>query len=154
MSNNREILNIPVDRASVGEFISGLLGQRRLIETSIRDRAFVIDVEWLINLDHLIQQRVESQHEAQIVEMKSILVYGNGRVRTLPTRDALHALNDLSQDESVSADLRWTYLIQFAGVAVPEKQEIRFRTDASRNYPRPCAGTVSLIPLWDGSKRS
>jgi len=119
-------LMIPLDNRAFGEFIAGLLGQPRLMERRFSDRRFEIDTNWLLNLDQIIEQRLISQNQAQLVSFSSRFYFANGKTITLEDHSAFRTFHDMSNELSVGVDLRWTFLIKFPLAKLPEKQEIRF----------------------------
>lgn len=74
---------IPSDTRILGEFIAGLLGQRRSIERTFYDRRFEIDMNWLLNLDQIIAQRLAAQNTAKLVSFSAKFYFANGKVITL-----------------------------------------------------------------------
>ena len=62
---------IPMDNRVLGEFIAGLLGQSRLMKRRFTDRRFEIDINWLLNLDQIVDQRLASQNQAKLVSFSS-----------------------------------------------------------------------------------
>jgi hypothetical protein len=122
----REVAIPIADPKQLGEFIAGLLGQRRSIDRRFDDRRFSIDFDWLTNLDDIIAQRLAAQNAAVLVSFAARIYFGNGKIVTLEDRDSFRTFRDTSSELSVGIDLRWNYLIQFPLAASPEKQEIRF----------------------------
>lgn len=117
---------IPLDPKILGEFIANLLGQRRSIEQMFGDRRFEIDMDWLLNLDQVIEQRIIAQNTGTLVSFSTTIYFANGRSLTLEGREAFRSYNDMSNDISVGIDMKWSYLIKFPLAKIPEKQEIRF----------------------------
>jgi hypothetical protein len=130
---NSTELTIPLDNKVLGNFIASLLGQSRTIERRFSDRRFEIDVAWLLNLDQIINQRLASQNQGELVSFSARFYFGNGKVIILEDHAAFRAFHDLSNELSVGADLRWTYLIKFPLAKLPEKQEIRFSVFTDKN---------------------
>jgi hypothetical protein len=87
---------------------------------------FVINMNWLLNLDQIIDHRIAAQNAGQLIAFSARVFFDDGRITTLPDHDSFLAFRDLSQAISVGVDIKWTYLISFPGKDVPEKQEIRF----------------------------
>jgi hypothetical protein len=125
----RKAIVIPLDDERIlGEFIASLLGQRRSIECDFHDRRFDIDLNWLLNLNEIILQRITSQHAAKLMSFSARFYFESGRIITLEDEKSFRHYNDISSEISVGVDLRWSFLIKFPLVDVPEKQEIRFAT--------------------------
>lgn len=124
---------IPTDAQKLGEFIASLLGQPRIIEQRFRDRRFVIDTNWLLNLDQIIEQRLTAQNQGKLVSFCVRIYFANGKVLSLGSHQAFRSFNDLSNEIAVGLDLRWTHLIKFPLAELPEKQEIRFLAFTDRS---------------------
>lgn len=142
---NEDGVLIPIPRRSLGEFISGLLGQRREISRSISTKQFLVDYNWIAGLDDIVTQRVSSQNEGQLVDFCARIFFDDGRVSSLTTQGALRSFRDLSSALSVGIEITWHFLILFPGRSVPEKQEVRFvcfsddrfRDGKPQKYSRP-----------------
>jgi hypothetical protein len=127
-ANENRALVIPLDDPkSLGDFILGLLGQRRSIEQRFDDRWFFIDLNWLWNLDDIIEQRISAQNIGSLVSFSAENFFEDGRITRLTSRQAFRAYHDVSTRVAVGIDISWTYLIKFPNSKTPERQEIRFR---------------------------
>jgi hypothetical protein len=144
---NRELV-ISLEPNLLGDFILGLLGQRRSIEQHFNDRYFLVDLKWLLNLDDIIDQRISAQNAGTLVSFGAKIYFDDGRITNLTSRIAFRSFHDISSRIAIGLDLGWTHLIQFPNVKVPEKQEIRFRafTDlrAASQKPNAKASTFFL----------
>jgi hypothetical protein len=83
-------------------------------------------MEWLLNLDRIIEQRLAAQNTGKLVSFSSRFYFADGKIITLESQQAFRSFNDMSNELSVGIDIRWTYLIKFPLAKIPEKQEIRF----------------------------
>ena len=83
---------IPSDTRILGEFIAELLGQRRSIERTFYDRRFEIDMNWLLNLDQIIAQRLAAQNTAKLVSFSAKFYFANGKVITLEAQPGVSVL--------------------------------------------------------------
>jgi hypothetical protein len=139
-NSSREIAIPLSDSKQLGEFIAGLLGQRRSIERHF-DRRFDIDFDWLLNLNEVIAQRLAAQNDGVLVSFSARIYFGNGKIVTLEDQQAFRTFRDFSNELSVGVDLRWSYLIQFPLAPSPEKQELRFlaftKKDIVQKKPEP-----------------
>lgn len=150
-------LTIPLEAHVLGEFISGLLGQSRLLERRFIDRRFEVDLSWLLNLDQIIAQRLSSQNQAKLVSFTARFYFANGKTITLEDHNAFVSFYDLSNELSTGVDLRWSYLIKFPLAKLPEKQEIRFLAftdkDIEKQKPHERKETKSFVSTGsrDGS---
>ncbi|WP_316238368.1 hypothetical protein [Bradyrhizobium sp. SZCCHNR1015] len=127
----RELI-IPLEPALLGEFILGLLGQRRSIDQQFRDRIFLIDIKWLLNLDDIVEQRISSQNAGSLVSFSAKIYYDDGRITNLTSRSAFRSFHDISTRIAIGVELGWAYLIKFPNAKTPEKQEIKFRAFTDR----------------------
>jgi len=124
-SSPKEI-TIPLEPRTLGEFIANLLGQRRSIDHTFEDRRFEIDMSWLINLDHIVEQRLAAQNAGRLVSFSASFYFANGKIVTLENQFAFRSFRDMTNELAVGIDLKWTYLVHFPLAKLPEKQEIRF----------------------------
>jgi len=118
---------IQVPNRSLGDFITGLLGQPRSIEKSFPNKIYNIDVNWLLNLDDIIRQRIIAQNEGHLIDFSAKLYFDDGKLLLINSHEGFVTFRDMSRTVSVGADIIWTFLIKFPSKATPEKQEIRFR---------------------------
>lgn len=118
-------ISLPVNNEDLGNFLSGLLGQAQSIERDF-DQAFDIDHAWLINLHEVIDQRVNQQAIAQLLNFKAVVNFEKRMKRTLTSIESFYTYKEMKQLRSIGVKLEWSYLIQFPNSTVPEKQEITF----------------------------
>ena len=121
--SGQRTITIPVEEKTLGEFISGLLGQPQSIQRELSG-TFDIDHEWLMNVHHLIQQRVQQQHNAFFVDFSAVIFFQDGLSRKLTSIESFQSYNEPKPFVSNGVKLKWTYLIQFPGKNIPERQEI------------------------------
>jgi hypothetical protein len=106
-------LILPVEGHQLAEFIYSLLGQRRTIEKIFRNAS-------------------------ELVTTKCSIYFKSGRAITVFDQQSFVTLNDLSNELTIGADLRLTYLVRFSGANTPEKQDVRielFSDYHPRNFP-------------------
>jgi len=130
-------LILPVEGHQLAEFIYSLLGQRRTIEKIFRVKSLSVTHEQLINLVELVNQRV-AQNASELVTTKCSIYFKSGRAITVFDQQSFVTLNDLSNELTIGADLRLTYLVRFSGANTPEKQDVRielFSDYHPRNFP-------------------
>ena len=121
--SGQRTITIPVEEETLGEFISGLLGQPQSIQRELSG-TFDINHEWLMNVHHLIQQRVQQQHNASFVDFSAVIFFQDGLSRKLTSIESFQSYNEPKPLVSNGVKLKWTYLIQFPGKNIPERQEI------------------------------
>jgi hypothetical protein len=134
-SKDKQQISIPLDdNRTLGEFIAGLLGQRRSIEREYENYRFEIDHNWLINLHEVIKQRIFSQNEAELISFQIRIYYDDGVIETLNDIMGFYSYHNMYNKLSVGVDLQWAYLVKFPISKVPEKQEIRFVAFIDRKF--------------------
>ena len=116
-------ITIPVEEGDLGAFISGLLGQPQSIQRELSG-TFDIDHAWLMNVHHLIQQRIQQQHNASFVDFSAVIFFQDGLSRKLTSIESFQSYTEPKPLVSNGIKLKWTYLIQFPGKNIPERQEI------------------------------
>ncbi len=122
-TGNPSQIELPIAPEKLGKFISGLLGQPQSIEREILG-TFSVDHSWFLHLHALIDQRIRQQHNATCTGFTASIYYEGGLERTVTTLDAFSHFNETKKIRSVGAKIKWTYLINFPGKDLPEKQEI------------------------------
>lgn len=70
------VLSIP--RRSLGEFLAGLLGNKREVSKEF-DCRFKVNLQWLHNVFHLVEQRIASQNNGKLINIKAEMFYENGK---------------------------------------------------------------------------
>jgi hypothetical protein len=116
-------VQLPCTPETFADFISSLLGSPQTIERRFTG-AFELTRADVENLYHLIQQRVEQQNKASLVEFAVNIFYHDGSsVRLTGLRDFQH-YTEVRSLVSVGVHLTWVYLITFQDKAAPEKQQI------------------------------
>jgi hypothetical protein len=131
-SDEKEIITLNIRKHDFGDFLQNLLGEPRTTEKHY-DASFVIDQNWISNLDSVVMQRVR-QNSAQLVDFRCRIFFESGAIRTLTSREAMLSFGDNSQDCSVGIQISWIFLIQFPHSTAPERQAIRFRAFSNINY--------------------
>ncbi|OYD78331.1 UNVERIFIED_ORG: hypothetical protein BDU10_3464 [Burkholderia sp. CF145] len=123
-------VSLPVARKSLGDFISGLLGQPQTLEKKA-ESAFSIDHTWLIHLISLITQRVAQQNLAEPLTFEATISYRGGFSRKVSTFPAFEHFSETQNVVCVGVKLDISLLIQFPGKDSPEKQQvtISFKTN-------------------------
>ncbi|ULN84676.1 hypothetical protein HXW87_21680 [Pseudomonas sp. Y5-11] len=149
-----QFIQVPIKKKDFGDFITSLLGQRETINGQ-KAGSFVIDHEWLLNLHHLIDQRIKLQAKSSLVDFSATISYHNAPDRTITTAKGFAHFNETRITTTESIVLTWTYLVIFPGKPSPEKQEIsvRFVSDPSVLISRPGA-ILGRIPELTGGLAS
>jgi len=111
------------------DFIGGLLGEPQVI-TKILPGEFEIKRENLLDLYHLVDQRVRQQNEATLVQFTVRIVFDDNSSTLINSVEDFEHYNEVRPISSVGAHLTWTFLVQFRDKQFPEKQiiEVSFVT--------------------------
>jgi hypothetical protein len=116
-------VSLPCDPDSFTDFIASLLGKPQTIEFYIID-PFEVRREDLVNIHHLIIQRIQAQNRGKMIHFSARVDYDNNSSVTLNTYEAFISYSEVKPLISIGTTLSWTFLIEFSGSRVPEKQEI------------------------------
>jgi hypothetical protein len=121
-SDNHSLV-IPVDPATLGSFISGLLGRPQTIENRFFGN-FDLNRDHIVDIYHLVNQRISQQNKGQLVQFTVTIVYSDESSVLLNSLSDFESYRDVNDKISVAAELSWTYLIKFEDRPTPEKQVI------------------------------
>lgn len=116
-------LSVPVDKKTLGDFISGLLGQPQTLERVI-DSAFSVDHQWLVHLCSLVIQRMNQQNAPEPLAFVATIGYQNGITRKITSLLAFNHFSETQNIVSSSIKINLAVLIHFPGKLVPERQEV------------------------------
>ncbi len=114
---------LPCEPGQFKEFISGLLGKPQTITQQMRG-VFSIAKQDLVNLNHLIWQRVEQQNQGTLIQFTTRIVFDDGSSVLLNSLGDLETYHEIRPVISTQVHLSWVFLLQFKDRAVPEKQVI------------------------------
>lgn len=133
-----QFIQVPIKKKDFGDFITSLLGQPETINGR-KNGSFRIDHAWLVNIHHLIEQRIKLQAKSTLVDFTAIISYHDAPDRTITTAKGFIHFNETRITTTKSIAITWTYLVIFPGKPAPEKQEIsiRFIADPSILITRP-----------------
>lgn len=126
---------LPCSQEEFREFISGLLSKGQTIEAVVSG-TFDITRSHLINLFHLVHQRIQQQNDGALIQFNVTIRYDDSSSVQLNSLEEFERYAEIKPHISNGATLTWVYLIQFRGRPVPEKQEINvtFRTKRSTRF--------------------
>lgn len=116
-------LTLPFDETQFASFIKGLLGTPQTITKKIKGN-FEIHLKDLQNFHDLLDQRISQQNNGKLIQLKTQIYYSDESSVILSTYEELLTYNEVKPVVSEATRMTWTYLIQFADKAAPEKQEI------------------------------
>ncbi len=133
-TNNQAAVSIPVSSKALAIFIGELLGQRRNTEKVFRGYSFSIDLNWLLNLHLIIDQRIASQNDGSLADFKATIYFDSGRIHNIYGFESFNTYRDISNEICTAVELAWTYLVRFPSKTLPEKQEINFKITVDEKY--------------------
>ncbi|WP_028313723.1 hypothetical protein [Desulfatibacillum aliphaticivorans] len=114
---------LPCSPDNFVSFISSLLGKPQSIEKVIHG-TFSINAHDIEDLYHTVDQRIQQQNQAKLVQFSVKIVYNDDSSIMLNSlTDFLH-YREMRPLVSTSVHLTWIYLIQFQDKKHPEKQQI------------------------------
>ncbi|WP_225182347.1 hypothetical protein [Pectobacterium aroidearum] len=114
---------LPCEPKDFGDFISGLLGKPQTIEKDIYG-VFSIEKNDIINTYHLIEQRINQQNDASLIQFTAKIFYNDSSSVQINSIDDFLTYNEIKKVICTSIELSWIYLINFKNKTSPEKQEI------------------------------
>ncbi|QWT45555.1 hypothetical protein [Azospira inquinata] len=121
--DDQHAIVIPIEREALGGFIGNLLGRPQTIENAISGN-FDLGREHIENIFHLVDQRIRQQNRGTLIQFTVTVVYADDSSVLLNSLEDFINYREVRPQISVSADLSWTYLIQFEDKPIPEKQVI------------------------------
>ncbi|WP_411680437.1 hypothetical protein [Clostridium thailandense] len=126
-------VRLPFTNAEFTEFITGLLGEPQSLDGVVLGK-FIIDASKVESLFYLINERA-NQNAGKLISFTAKIAYNDKSAVTLNSLNDFITYNELKKVVPSVLHLSWTYLIQFPGKTVPEKQKIRlaFKTQAAYN---------------------
>jgi hypothetical protein len=121
---------LPCSPEQFSNFIGGLLGKPQTITQSLRG-AFEVTSENLINIHHLINQRITQQNGGELLQFTARIIFADDSSVLLNDLDDLLNYNEVRPVVSQQVHLSWLYLIRFNNREFPEKQtiDVSFITD-------------------------
>ncbi|WP_148206083.1 hypothetical protein [Geobacter metallireducens] len=114
---------LPCTPETFKEFVSGLLGAPQTITREF-EGSYEVHQEDIVNLYHLIDQRVSQQNPSTCVQFTVKTIYDDGSTVKQNSLSDFCAYNEIRPVISVGLVITWTYLVKFRDKAAPEKQII------------------------------
>lgn len=121
---------LPIDKKTLGNFISGLLGQPQSISRRFEE-AFSADHQWFIHFFSLILQRIQQQNSPEPLFFEADILYKNKIRRKVTTWQAFQHFSETQNIVSVGVKFNLALLIQFPSKEIPERQDIVISFDAA-----------------------
>lgn len=114
---------LPCDTAHFGQFVSGLLGKPQTIEKSLHG-VFEINADDVTNTFHLVNQRINQQNEATLIQFTVKVFYDDDSSVLINSLEDFQAYTEVRPLVSTGVSLSWSYLVKFKNKDVPERQNI------------------------------
>jgi hypothetical protein len=105
------------------DFIAGLLGRPQTINRMIPG-VFEIGRDDIISLYHLINQRINQQNEASLIQFTAKIAFDDNSSVELTSLSDVSSYNEVRPIRSTAVHLSWAYLVRFHDRAAPERQQI------------------------------
>lgn len=122
-NRNNIILSIPCESEKFAEFISGLMGKPQEIS-----RKFIgtlcLKLQDVENFYHLIEQRVQEQQKANLIQFHVAINYTDGSSVKLGSLQKLKEYSEVRPLICRGVSLSWIYLVWFPNKENPERQAI------------------------------
>jgi len=116
-------VSLPLNQEGFKDFISSLLGKPQELSRSFYG-SFEIHKNDIINIYHLLEQRIKQQNVAELVQFTVKISYDDDSSVTMSSLEEFKTYNELRKVISTSINVYWSYLVKFADREFPEKQEI------------------------------
>jgi hypothetical protein len=113
-----------------------LLGKPQTIDNLYRG-SFDIERDEILNIHHLISQRVEQQNDASLLQFTAKIVFDDDSSVLLNSIADFEHFSEVKPLVSRQIHLSWSFLIKFQDRSVPEKQDIELSImcGGSGGYP-------------------
>lgn len=124
-SNNEKIYSVvlPCDTKDFTKFISSLLGKPQELRGSI-EGVFKITPQEIVNIYHLLQQRISKQNKSTPINFKITVYYDDGHSVEHNNINDFRNYHPISKCVATGIIISATYLIKFEDAEIAEKQDI------------------------------
>lgn len=147
---------LPCEPDHFRDFVAGLLGKPQTIGRVIGG-PFEVRSTNVDSLYSLIQQRLTSQNEAELIQFTVRITYNDNSSVLLTSYEDFKNYAEVKPLISVGLALSWTFLVKFRNKRFPERQQIdlRFLTQGSihprgRTTVYSAALIEEILPIWSG----
>ncbi|MBQ0343646.1 hypothetical protein J9236_20795, partial [Providencia rettgeri] len=123
MSIEKEALSLQIKKEHLAPFMERVLGKEQSVRKGFHG-SFVLDKNWLNNLYYLINQRIISQHKANLVGFYFKINLTGGYERVLNTIEQFLSFNEILSEEVIGIEFSLKYLVFFGEKDTPEIQSI------------------------------
>lgn len=139
---------LPCSTEDFGKFVSSLLGKPQTI-TGAERGAFELRRDDIVSSYHLVNQRVQQQNEAQLIQFTVKLVFDDNSSVLLNSLEDFQAYSEVRPIVPTQAHLSWSFIVKFRDRNHPEKQEIdlSFLTSATGAIALGESENAALVPI-------
>lgn len=134
MSNQSTAVVLPCTTDQFANFVSGLLGKAQTMSNSLEGPFEITKVE-VVNVHHLLTQRVAQQNDGAMMQFTAKLVMNDNSSVLLNSIDDFNAYHEVKALACLSLHLSWTFLVKFNDKLHPEKQQIDLSFLTGRGPP-------------------
>ena len=124
---------LPCEVQDFQKFVSGLLGKPQELRGDIQGKFKITNVE-IVNIYHLLEQRMKNQNDAALIHFSISVHYDDGHSVVHNNIAEFKNYHPLSKTHPVGLIINATYLIKFKNHEIPEKQEIEITIGANGNF--------------------
>ena len=126
MTYTEGYITLPVTEEQFRDFIKSLLGRPETLEKRIKGN-FALSRQAVINFHFLLEQRIQQQNDAKLVQFQAKIFFDDDSTVTLNSIESLATYNQIRPLVVIGVELNWVFLIKFQDKSVPERQEIQIR---------------------------
>ncbi|MCP4136982.1 MAG: hypothetical protein GY754_38800 [bacterium] len=98
-----------MEKTQFAEFIANLLGKQQSITNSMRG-AFDITIEDIANIYYLVDQRINQQNEANLIQFRTKIFYNDESSILLGSIEELETFNEIRKVIPISVHIEFDYL--------------------------------------------
>lgn len=115
---------LPCSPSEFGNFIGGLLGRPQTI-SAIVDGPFEVERNNIVNIHHLLEQRIHAQNQATLIQLTVLIMYDDKSSVLVNSLQEFNSYNEVRPLVSVGLIASWTYIVKFPTKEFPEKQVVQ-----------------------------
>lgn len=135
-------VTLPCSSSDVGKFIAGLLGKPETISRIFTD-PFEVTREDIENFHHLLEQRVNQQAEASLIQFTARIVYSDNSSVLLTGLETFHTYTEIRPRRSIAVSLSWIWLVKFPDKQFAERQQVDVDIDTHGHFFLPRIALLS-----------
>ncbi len=132
VSYDKGRVTFPFSSQQFEDFLKSLLGRPEEF-TAKFEGVFDFSADDIINIHHLVDQRIAQQNEATLIHFDSQIVFSDGTTVRLVGLDTIATYAETRSVKSEAVHLSWSYLVRFQDKSTPERQELTVSVLSSDN---------------------